>query len=835
MSIADNKNIIRSSFTVLAAILLMLSLYNLFKVATQMTDENLYANRKQGVVFIEINPGGVSEQAGLRIGDHLLKINGDSIISANQAQSYLDRAKPGESLVYTIEREDQIYDIRLNLALGGVRIFQVGFFSAGLLLFSIALIFVWIKPENGHARIWALAMLLVSFSLMNTQVVRAVQEQSLFYRTFALLYVVNLFLMVATLGHAILYFPEQKYAHIKRFWMIHANYILAGLMILFSLYMIFSLNYFTPVLIWIPLAYLIIIEIIFWKKRQKSYLARTRVIKIIFLAMTLVLGVAVPFMLRYRLVEYISFLFCALPITFAYTTIRYRIYDIHLRLRLSTFYFLTQIFLAVYFVFMIIVLIRILPTLTINLPAFFITGTVLEMRKQNQLPADLQLIIQKGYLLLIGIGSAFLLFIFVRFMQRLMDRIFFQQKYDYRKALKNFVEILSSYLTRESIGIKSVEQIQDIMKIKGTLLVVAENGCFKPAVGKGTLIKHETKPFTITSELNKKWTSAGKPIALDDLYFIPELNIIRSEIYCAIPVVSVGAELEALLFTAEKLSESAYNNDDIELLSLFGEHLGTAFERAKLYEEMADKERISRELEIAREIQINSLPKQIPEYPGLQIRALLSPATEVGGDYYDYFEIDSDHLGIIVGDVVGKGTSAALHMSKIQGFLRTLSLEKVPQVLMLQRLNTLIRQNFSDDFFFTALYGIFNTTEKSLQLFRLGHNGLFYYNARQRQTMLFEPPGMGFGMAGNEVFIENIQMQEIKYEPGDIFLFLTDGFTEAMNENRQVYGESRILEFLSTAADQSANDIVQGLNRNMLAYSNSRQFDDATAVVVKIV
>jgi len=835
MSIADNKNIIRSSFTVLAAILLMLSLYNLFKVATQMTDENLYANRKQGVVFIEINPGGVSEQAGLRIGDHLLKINGDSIISANQAQSYLDRAKPGESLVYTIEREDQIYDIRLNLALGGVRIFQVGFFSAGLLLFSIALIFVWIKPENGHARIWALAMLLVSFSLMNTQVVRAVQEQSLFYRTFALLYVVNLFLMVATLGHAILYFPEQKYAHIKRFWMIHANYILAGLMILFSLYMIFSLNYFTPVLIWIPLAYLIIIEIIFWKKRQKSYLARTRVIKIIFLAMTLVLGVAVPFMLRYRLVEYISFLFCAVPITFAYTTIRYRIYDIHLRLRLSTFYFLTQIFLAVYFVFMIIVLIRILPTLTINLPAFFITGTVLEMRKQNQLPADLQLIIQKGYLLLIGIGSAFLLFIFVRFMQRLMDRIFFQQKYDYRKALKNFVEILSSYLTRESIGIKSVEQIQDIMKIKGTLLVVAENGCFKPAVGKGTLIKHETKPFTITSELNKKWTSAGKPIALDDLYFIPELNIIRSEIYCAIPVVSVGAELEALLFTAEKLSESAYNNDDIELLSLFGEHLGTAFERAKLYEEMADKERISRELEIAREIQINSLPKQIPEYPGLQIRALLSPATEVGGDYYDYFEIDSDHLGIIVGDVVGKGTSAALHMSKIQGFLRTLSLEKVPQVLMLQRLNTLIRQNFSDDFFFTALYGIFNTTEKSLQLFRLGHNGLFYYNARQRQTMLFEPPGMGFGMAGNEVFIENIQMQEIKYEPGDIFLFLTDGFTEAMNENRQVYGESRILEFLSTAADQSANDIVQGLNRNMLAYSNSRQFDDATAVVVKIV
>ncbi len=436
--------------------------------------------------------------------------------------------------------------------------------------------------------------------------------------------------------------------------------------------------------------------------------------------------------------------------------------------------------------------IRILPTIKIDWPAFFITGTTLEMRKLSQLPADLQLVIQKGYLLLIGIALAFLFYIFIRYLQKLMDRIFFQQKYDYRQALKNFVEILSTYLTRENISTKSVEQIQNIMRIKGTLMLVKDDGQFRPTAGTGALKAQEIKPFSIAPALHQKWSAAATPLSLEDLAAIPELTVIRQEIFCAIPVISRGQKLEAVLFTGEKSSESAYNNDDLELLSLFGEHLGTAFERAEFYEEMTDKERLKRELEIAREIQLNSLPKHIPDYPGLQVRASLSPAMEVGGDYYDYFEIDPVNLGIIVGDVVGKGTSAALQMSKIQGFLRTLALEKIPPVLLLQRLNTLIRNNFESEFFFTALLGIFNTAARKLQLFRLGHNGLFYFNAQKQKTSILEPAGIGLGMTENEKFTVNLQEQILPYRLGDIFLFLTDGFIEAMNERRETYGEKRL-------------------------------------------
>jgi serine phosphatase RsbU (regulator of sigma subunit) len=838
MKIFEQKNLIRAGFILLAAFILFLSLYNLNKSASRMDDENLYANRKQGVFFIQINPGGVSEQAGLQVGDQLIKINGDSIFTALQAQSYLNRARPGESLIYTIERDGHIYDLRVNLALAGLRINQVGFLTAGFMLFIMSLTFIMIKPEVGPARLWALAMFMLSLTFMNIPLIRNIQQGSRFYQGIALICFTTLYFLIPALSHALLYFPEQKYAEIRRFWMIRAIYILSGIVYAAALFLVIRHNVFSMTLLCAPLVYIILLEIIFWKKRQKNYLARTRLAKIfliILFSFTILAYVFFYFGFTSSLIEYITFLFCAIPVVFAITIIRYRVYGIHLRLRLSAFYFITQTFITIFFICLLVAIISILPTLKINFPAFFITGTSVEMRKLSQLPVDLQLVIQKGYLLLLGIGAAFLIYSFSRYSRKLMDRIFFQQKYDYRLALKDFVEILSSYLTRENISTKSVEQIHNIMRIKGTLLAVKANGQFRPTAGKGALSNQEVKPFSVTPVLSNKWISASGPISLDDLALIPELSAIRHEINCAIPVVSRGRKLEALLFTAEKLSESAYNNDDLELLSLFGEHLGTAFERAEFYEELTDKERLKRELEIAREIQLNSLPKHIPNYAGLQVRASLSPAMEVGGDYYDYFEVNKRTLGIIIGDVVGKGTSAALQMSKIQGFLRTLALEKVPPLLLLQRLNTLIRNNFESEFFFTALFGIFNTAARKLQLFRLGHNGLFYFNAQKQKSSILEPAGIGLGMTENEKFTRNVRKQTLTYRRGDIFLFLTDGFIEAMNADRELYGEKRILEFLQAHSAHSAEEILQQLNQDILDYSNSRQFDDATAVVVKII
>jgi serine phosphatase RsbU (regulator of sigma subunit) len=272
----------------------------------------------------------------------------------------------------------------------------------------------------------------------------------------------------------------------------------------------------------------------------------------------------------------------------------------------------------------------------------------------------------------------------------------------------------------------------------------------------------------------------------------------------------------------------------MELLSYFIEHLGLAYERVHLYEEMSDKVRIKRELEIAREIQLKSLPRCEPDYHGLQICASLSAANEVAGDYYDYLEIDKSRLDIIVGDVTGKGTSAAFHMSKIQGFVQTLALDKTPAKQLLEKLNTLIHKSFEPEFFFTALYGMFDTEKKQLELYRLGHNGLIYYNSAQKRSQVLEPGGIGLGLSDQEKFQESLSSAIVNYQQDDIFAFLTDGFMEAMDADLKPFSEENICQLIAAHADKTASEIMDRLILEVGEHSNNKRFDDSTGIIIKI-
>lgn len=219
----------------------------------------------------------------------------------------------------------------------------------------------------------------------------------------------------------------------------------------------------------------------------------------------------------------------------------------------------------------------------------------------------------------------------------------------------------------------------------------------------------------------------------------------------------------------------------------------------------------------------------------MQISSTLTPAAEVGGDYYDYLLIDQVKLGIIVGDVVGKGTSGAIHMSKIQGFLQTLQLEYLEPQVMFERLNTLIRNNFDPEFFFTALYGFFDTGAKKIRIYRMGHNGLIYFNARKQEVQILEPEGIGFGIAQTKKFSAALSFVEVSYERGDVFVLLTDGFLEAMDRENRPFGEDRICNIIRDNADKDATTILNSVSQKIQEYSEGRQQDDATGIVVKIV
>lgn len=831
-----SKLTIRFLFIATAFILLTMTFINLSIVASQMSDENWYRDEPEGVIIYDVITGGVSEAAGLREGDRLVTINGDTIRSAIHAQSFLNSAKPGESLIYTIERNDRIFDVKVNLALGGLRIWHVGLITSGLLFMLFALFLVLSKPEQKYARILAIGSLFLAFLFMNMQVATNIADRSYFYQILLLIGIAIDFLAIALLGHSSLYFPERKYTHINKFWMIYFHYIVASIMIVISIYIAVNIYYFNAVYIVVPLIYLGGLELFNWKKRRREYLARVKIIKYSGFILTGTLLLTALFLRPVvGSIEYLIFVMCLLPLAYFYTTVRYRVFDIYIRIKLSLVYTTIQVLIFILFFLSIILIIRYLPLWNIDLPAIFVTGTSLELRNSSQLNPELQLQIKEGYLLLFGILITMFLYLFKNRLQSMIDRLFFQQKFDYRTALKRFGELLSSYFTLEEIGKASVEQIHDILKVKGTSLAIADNGQFLITTSKGNLEPMNTLKLDFSDRFIRKMTDSKSQIKPEELESIRSLKTLNDLIYCGTPIFSGKSKLEAILFTGEKLSESAYNNDDLELLNLFAENLGTAFERARLYEQMAEKERLEKEIEIARDIQLNSLPSCDPDYAGLQICSALSAANEVGGDYYDYLEADKNHLGVIVGDVVGKGTSGALHMSKIQGFLQTLQLDNLSPQKMFERLNILIRKNFEPDFFFTALYGFFDFNSKTVNVFRMGHNGLIHYCAKDKKITVIEPGGIGFGIAESKKFNKELKSEKIPYFKDDIFVFLTDGFLEAMNKDQQLFGEKRICEIVVNNADKDASSIMTQLQEAIYTYSSGDRQDDATGIVVKII
>ena len=259
-----------------------------------------------------------------------------------------------------------------------------------------------------------------------------------------------------------------------------------------------------------------------------------------------------------------------------------------------------------------------------------------------------------------------------------------------------------------------------------------------------------------------------------------------------------------------------------------------AMENAFLYEELAEKERMKHELAIARRIQLASLPQKTPVVEGLDIAGSSIPAMEVGGDFFDYLNGSSDRLTIVVGDVSGKGTSAALYMSKVQGILRSLHGFDLSPADLFIRANRLLCGDMEKSSFVTAVGASFDLPNRSFTLARAGHLPLYHYRAAERRVVAITPRGLGLGLNNAGVFSSEIEEKLIRYEPGDVLLFVTDGVTEAHNRAGDLYGEERLMEFLSRTAGGDASAIHHGVVGEIAAFSDGAvQHDDETIVVIK--
>ena len=239
----------------------------------------------------------------------------------------------------------------------------------------------------------------------------------------------------------------------------------------------------------------------------------------------------------------------------------------------------------------------------------------------------------------------------------------------------------------------------------------------------------------------------------------------------------------------------SFTREDKALLQSLADQGALAIQYAVLTEETRSQERIRRELQIARDIQQHLLPDRCPEIPGFTIAGRATSATEVGGDYYDFMEIDDDHLGIVLADVSGKGVHAALIVAMIRSAFRTQARNTTDVREVLSKVNDFIAQDLPQNMFCTCVYGVLEFSTHTFSYARAGHEPVLIAHESE-PTELHSPDGFALGVIGSPDFKDMLEVETIVLNPGDRMLLFSDGLTEAMNASGEEFGMQRILHIL---------------------------------------
>jgi serine phosphatase RsbU (regulator of sigma subunit) len=255
----------------------------------------------------------------------------------------------------------------------------------------------------------------------------------------------------------------------------------------------------------------------------------------------------------------------------------------------------------------------------------------------------------------------------------------------------------------------------------------------------------------------------------------------------------------------------------------------------QLMVEQAEKERLEEELRIARQIQMSLLPQGTVELPGLRVSALCLPAAEVGGDYYDLLPLSPTRMGVLVADVSGKGTSAALYMAELKGLVLSLSRIYASPAKLLAEANRILAANVDSRTFVTMTYAVVDVEARTLRYARAGHNPMIHLEKRTGRTHVLTPPGIGLGLDKGERFERILQEAEVKVESGDVFLFFTDGLSEAMNARAELFGEARLRDIIERSESLSSEEIKERILEEIRVFvGGEAQHDDMTLVLLKV-
>jgi serine phosphatase RsbU (regulator of sigma subunit) len=788
------------------------------------------------IAVIDVTPGGASDRAGLKVGDLLFKINGQGFKTDQEADLILRRGQTGKSIVYEALRNNEMLRLDVTLARFGMPLALLIFSLSGMFMMGVGGFIALKRPRIRAARIVGLALLLSGFFIAAVSIRRDF-DASLFVRARDLMVGISMIGGTAVVMRSMAFFPKERPDLLSKRWIPWVY----GAIVVATLTISFLRQQGTVNAGIIPLAvFHVVMTAMYRKGATPEHRKMGAVINWawcalgLFLIGLIVYQLIVPKGLGLNAVAIMGGLVFAVTLSYLYVIGRYRLLDLNMRIRRNIQYSLVSVFWGILMATVLLNIFFSLPSIDLHLPAILIHGSTIEAVDE---PASGVAKEWTNRLALISIGTAawYLLWRIRKEGQKWIDRKYYRARYDYRHAVSELTEVLARTLSMADLGAALTGKIAELVQVKRAGVFFFRSGEVSACrVGHGIQQDVWDRFCTLAENgLYQVLGDAGEHIHADYLPPVLKEAFRMYEFYLLVPVRSRQRLLGALVL-GEKLSEATYRREDYEFLTAAAVQSAMAMENAFLYEELAEKERMKHELAIARRIQLASLPQKTPLVKGLEIAGASLPALEVGGDFFDYLNGSKDRLTVIVGDVSGKGTSAALYMSKVQGILRSLHGFDLSPADLFIRANRLLCGDMEKSSFVTAVGAAFDPQGHTFILARAGHLPLYHFRAAEGRVVTITPRGLGLGLNNAGVFSSEIEEKVVQYGPGDVLLFVTDGVTEAHDRGGELFGEDRLMELLSGRAGENAAAIRDAVIRELAAFSEGAvQHDDETIVVIK--
>ncbi len=804
--------------------------------------DTLYSPGDQCSNVQSVQMGSPAEQAGLRVGDKILAVNGRRLETTKPFDDVWFHSRPGDSVELTIGRPGEPRPLTLrgtfraaspqssNEGLARTSALQLtGSYPVLFLIVGLAVLFLRLDDPNA----WLLALLFSGFiAIPDTSFARlspALQVFAMVYRAIFLGMFAALFYLFFAL------FPTRSPLDRRLPWLKWVGFALGACVTLPGL----SVGDVRPpavlvriigehaasraVLFYIYLFFVLGIVSLVGNTRASAPATCRKTRVILWGTIVGVLPIAVmsaardfarfqPSFWLDKILILVVFLF---PLSFAYAVVKHRVMEIPVLLKRSARYVLVQ---RGYIVLLFVVAAGAIALFTHTLSRFFAAESNLGM----------------GVSAVFGIVMVWAAAPLVRRGTERIDHAFFRSAYDARVILQDLAEKTRTVTDRHELANLLGHHIEGALHPKSLACYLeAGDGSLVAECGR---IPHGLETISATLPLlaslarrGKSWNvppesnGAGEAAAIAPL--APE---------CLVPILGRSSRLIGLLVLGERLSEEPYSGEDRHLLDSVASQAGVALENIRLAEKMAERMEAERrgalEMEIAREVQARLFPQKMPPLRTLEYAGGCIQARIVGGDYYDFLDLGPGRLGIVLADISGKGISGALLMANLQANLRSqyaIALEDLPGLL--ESVNRLFYENTPDNCYATLFFGDYDDATRCLRYANCGHNA----------PLLLREGGALERLAATTTVLGlfpkwECPIGEVTLLRGDMLVMYTDGISEAPNTAAEEFGEARLIEVMRSQRHFPPSALLASIHAAVLQFSGGAQADDLTLVIGRV-